>query len=89
MSRAVNYVETVEFTYPEYAVSPDIEFGTIARFTGNWTVRVLNCEWCSPTFIEQQVARLNGWVVEMGQPSKPDEAIDMLNVTITAKKRTA
>lgn len=86
---ALNYTETLTYRYQQHLVSPSVDFDTIARNAGTWEVILVNCEWCSPQFIRDKVASFSGYVVEMGQPVKPDEAVDMLNVTITARRRVA
>lgn len=84
---ALNYTQRVEYSYEQYQVTPDIACGTIARYAGTWDVVMVVCEWCTSAFLKSIVDGLSGYVVTMSQPAKVSEEVDMLNCTITGKKR--
>lgn len=86
---AINYTESVRFEYDEWDVKPSTGGATIAKKTGHWIVETVLCELCTASFIQSKVQAYAaaGYLVSFSQPSKPDEAVDMLNTTITARKR--
>ena len=90
---APNWIDEVTITYNMYTVTPNVGCTkTIARHTGKWQTRFIWIEWATMAFVQAKVAELvsGGWQVDgVPAPAKPREELDIANITLTARKRTA
>jgi len=89
---APNWRDDVAITYDLFTVGPVIDCSnSIARKTGTWTTKTVWAEWYGPGDVRDITTELTGGgytIEDISSPSKPQEEIDLMNFTITARKRT-
>lgn len=93
MSVAPNYVHRITYTYRKNLVTPGTQMETIVKPAGLYTVKIVIFEWYQPSRLNSLIAAEfpanAGWTYTVSQPSKPEEGIDLINGSITGRKRIA
>jgi len=83
---AVNYKETIEIHYDQYVVKPSVDGDTIAEPAGRYKMKWVLLEYYDPNLIKNEITRefpqSAGWVIDMPQPTKQTEEVDMLHLLV-------
>lgn len=88
---AVNYKEMIEIEYDQYVVKPAVAGDTIAEPTGHYKMKWVLLEYYDPNLvnsvIQAEFPQSDGWVIDMPQPTKQNEEIDLVHLLVHGLKR--
>lgn len=88
------YIDRITFWYDKHIVTPSHDCGdTVVKPAGRYTVKIVIAEWLQPVLLQGLIAQefpaAAGWTHQVGQPSKPSEELDLINVTISGERRSS